>query len=131
MKPFVVGLLMTALVPAAAFGAGPLPAPVVQAAVPAAAPGTVVLEYTAPTSGTWGPTAGALPTHAFGLPAQVLQVVPGGYTVRQELPVERGLQHAEYVAKQLGHSITVVIPDPAGGPPYIMSVGRDPGDFGR
>jgi hypothetical protein len=88
----------------------------------------VVLEYTAPASATWGPTAGAPPTFAFGQPAQVLLVVPGGYLVRQAFPLEQAIAHAAYVSQQIGHPIPVTIPDPAGGPARVEYVGTPRND---
>lgn len=90
-----------------------------------------VLVYTAPTSGTWGPSRIAPPTFAFGKPAEVLVAVPGGYVVRQELPLEDALAHATYVSQQVGHPIPVTIPDPAGGPARIEYVGRSWDDVGK
>jgi hypothetical protein len=88
----------------------------------------VTLEYTAPTSATWGPTAGAPPTFAFGKPAQVLLVTPGGYLVRQALPLEEARVHGEYVSQQIGQPIAVTIPDPAGGPPRLVYFGTSRND---
>jgi hypothetical protein len=92
---------------------------------------TAILQYAAPTSATWGPSAGAPPTFAFGKPAEVLLVVPGGYVVRQLMPLEDAMQHAEYVSKQIGQPIAVTIPDPSGGPARVEYVGRTGGDVGR
>jgi hypothetical protein len=130
---FAVVLLGAAL----ALGVGAWPAPLVAQGTRGGddrtpAPGGVaVIVYTAPTSGTWGPSATALPTFAFGKPAEVLLVVPGGYVVRQEAPLEQALAQAAYVSQQLGHPVAVTIPDPAGGPPRVEYVGGthsgDPG----
>jgi hypothetical protein len=103
--------------------------PVGEAAPASTLRATIV--YTAPTSGTWGPSPTALPTHAFGKPAQVLQVVTGGYVVQQEAPIEEAMVHATYVSQQLGQPVTVTIPDPAGGPPRVESIGRSSGDVGK
>jgi hypothetical protein len=130
---FAVVLLGAAL----AFAAGAWPPPLVaqgtrKGADRTPAPGGVaVLVYTAPTSGTWGPSATALPTFAFGKPAEVLQVVPGGYVVRQAAPLEQALVHAAYVSQQLGHPVAVTIPDLAGGPPRVEYVGTHFGDLGK
>ena len=90
--------------------------------MPAAASGAVIV-YTAPASATWGPSPGAPPTFAFGKPAEVLLVVPGGYVVQQRMPAEQAMEHATYVSGQLGQTITVTIPDPAGGAPRVEYVG--------
>jgi hypothetical protein len=126
-----------ALVSAAAFWVGLAPAPALaQAARPGAdwAPppaGTAVLQYTAPTSATWGPSAGAPPTFAFGKPAEVVLLVPGGYVVRQVMPLAEAMQHAAYVSRQIGQPIAVVIPDPAGGPARVEYVDSSLGDRSR
>jgi hypothetical protein len=90
-----------------------------------------ILQYSAPVSATWGPSPAAPPTFAFGKPAEVLLVVPGGYVVRQELPLEDAMEHATYVARQIGQPVAVTIPDPAGGPARIEYVGISGGDVGR
>src|SRR5262245_26026417 len=90
--------------------------------------GRATIEYTAPTSATWGPSPAAPPTVAFGKPAQVLLVVPGGYIVRQELPPEEAIVHAMYVSGQIGQPIAVTIADPAGGPARVEYVGTSRND---
>ena len=112
-----------------ALGAGAWPGPVgAETSTPAR---RAIIEYTAPISGTWAPSAGALPTFAFGKPAEVLLVVPGGYVVRQEAPLEQAIEQATYVSRQLGYPIAVTIPDPAGGPPRVEYVGTYWGDLGK
>ena len=37
-------------------------------------------------------------------------MVPGGYVVRQEAPLEQALAQAAYVSQQLGHPVAVTIP---------------------
>jgi hypothetical protein len=125
VKPHGVVMLGAAL----AFTAFAWPAPMVAQAVrpgsdraPEWASGAS-MTYTAPTSATWGPTAGTPPTFAFGKPAEVLLVLPDGYLVRQTMPAEQAIEHATYVSRQLGHPIAVTIPDPAGGPPRVEYVG--------
>ena len=131
MTSFAVVVLGAVL----ALGAGAWP-------VPAGAEGTrqgtlptparrSTIEYTAPVSGTWAPSAGALPTFAFGRPAEVLLVVPGGYVVRQEAPLEQAIEQANYVSRQVGYPVAVTIPDPAGGPPRVEYVGSYWGDLGK
>jgi hypothetical protein len=135
VKKVPIGWLTSALVLMAALGVG-LGQPSARAQVGLATTGpmaqagkpVVVLEYTAPTSATWGPTAGAPPTFAFGKPAQVLLVVPGGYLVRQEVPLEEAIGHATYVSQTIGHPIAVTIPDPAGGPARVEYVGTSRSD---
>ena len=78
-----------------------------------------------------GAAATALPTFAFGRPAQVLAVVPGGYVVQQEVPLEQAIEQATYVSQQLGYPVAVTIPDPAGGPPRIEYIGTHWGDLGK
>jgi hypothetical protein len=131
-------LLAVALVPAAVLGIGLAQAggltqigpsaagPTAQAGKPVA-----ILEYAAPTSATWGPSVAAPPTFAFGKPAQVLLQVPGGYVVRQEVPLEDAIEHATYVTRQLGRPIPVTIPDPAGGPARIEYVDNSRADAGK
>jgi hypothetical protein len=118
-----------------ALGVGAWPAPVgAESARQGAAPTAALratIEYAAPVSGTWAPSAGALPTFAFGKPAEVLLVVPGGYVVRQEAPLEQAIEQANYVSRQLGYPIAVTIPNPAGGPPRVEYVGRNWGDLGK
>jgi hypothetical protein len=87
-----------------------------------------IVQYVAPTSGTWGPSPTAPPTMAFGKPAEVLLVVSGGYVVRQVLPVDEAIAHATYVARQIGQSVAVMIPDPAGGPTRLEVVNSGPID---
>lgn len=131
MTSFAVVVLGAAL----ALGAGDdRPAPggaegTRQGALPT--PARATIEYTAPVSGTWAPSAGALPTFAFGKPAEVLLVVPGGYIVRQEGPLEQTIEQANYVSRQVGYPIAVTIPDPAGGPPRVEYVGTYWGDLGK
>ena len=112
-----------------ALGAGAWPGPA-GAETPTPARRAIIV-YTAPTSGTWAPSAAALPTFAFGKPAEVLLVVPGGYVVRQEAPLEQAIEQANYVSRQLGYPIAVTIPDPAGGPPRVEYVGTYWGDLGK
>jgi hypothetical protein len=88
-----------------------------------------ILQYSAPASATWGPSAAGPPAFAFGKPAEVLLIVPGGYMVRQELPLEDAIEHATYVSRQIGQPVAVTIPDPAGGPARIEYVGS--GDVGK
>jgi hypothetical protein len=130
-----VGWLTGVLVSTVALGASLAPAPGVaqvsrlgtgpmsQAGNPVA-----ILEYVAPTSATWGPSAAGPPTFAFGKPAQVLLMVPGGYLVRQEVPLEQAIVHATYVSGQVGQPIAVTIPDPAGGPARVEYVGTSRND---
>jgi hypothetical protein len=106
-------------------------APGLAQVAPQAGKPMVVLEYAAPASATWGPSVGAPPTSAFGKPATVLLVVPGGYVVRQEVPLEDAIAHASYVSGQIGQPIAITIPDPAGGPPRIEYVGTSRSDHGR
>ena len=118
-----------------ALGAGAWPGPAGaegtrQEAVPTSAL-RATIEYAAPVSGTWAPSTGALPTFAFGKPAEVLLVVPGGYIVRQEGPLERTIEQAHYVSRQVGYPIAVTIPDPAGGPPRVEYLGTYWGDLGK
>ena len=87
-----------------------------------------ILEYAAPTSATWGPSPTAPPTFAFGKPAQVLLVIPGGYVVRQEIPLDEVTKHAAYVSAQIGQPVAVTIPDPAGGPARVEYVGTPRND---
>jgi hypothetical protein len=137
MKGASAGMLTGVLVPAALLGMSLAPAPVRAQAVrpgtdrPAAPTPRAVIVYTAPTSGTWGPSAGAPPTFAFGKPAEVLLIVPSGYVVRQEGPLEETMAHAAYVSRQLGQPVAVTIPDPAGGPPRVEYVGSSAGDLGK
>lgn len=132
MTSFAVVVLGAAL----ALGAGDdRPAPggaegTRQGALPTPAP-RATIQYTAPVSGTWAPSAGALPTFAFGKPAEVLLVVPGGYIVRQEGPLEQTIEQANYVSRQVGYPIAVTIPDPAGGPARVEYVGTYWGDLGK
>jgi hypothetical protein len=114
-----------ALILLAAVAAGPA---VAQPGLPGQ---RAVLVYWAPTSATWGPSPTDLPSFAFGRPAEVLLLVPGGYHVRQEVPVEHAIVQAAYVAEQLGYPIAVTIPDPAGGPPRVTYVGRQWGDLDK
>jgi hypothetical protein len=53
----------------------------------------------------------------------MMLVIPGGYVVRQEVPLEQAIEHATYVSGQVGQPITVTIPDPAGGPARVEYVG--------
>ena len=125
MTSFAVVVLGAGLAVGAGAGSGPVgsdtPTPARRA----------IIVYTAPTSGTWAPSAAAVPTFAFGKPAEVLLVVPGGYVVRQEGPLEQVIEQATYVSRQVGHPIAVMIPNPAGGPPRVEYVGRDSGDLGK
>ena len=125
MTSFAISALGAALV----LGAGAWPGPVgAETSTPAR---RATIEYAAPVSGTWAPSAGALPTFAFGKPAEVLLVVPGGYVVRQEAPLEQMIEQATYVSRQVGYPIAVMIPNPAGGPPRVEYVGRHWGDLGK
>jgi len=91
----------------------------------------VILVYTAPPSAIWTPSPGSPSVFAFGQPARVLQILPGGYVVQQELPLEQARVHAAYVSQQLGQPVTITIPDPAGGPTRIEEIGTARGDTGR
>jgi hypothetical protein len=125
------GVLLGALVSAAALGVSLAPAPGHAQGDPSTAGPTgeiAILQYVAPTSGTWGPPGATLPTAAFGRPAEVLLVVPDGYVVRQRVPVAQAIQHATYVSQQIGQPIAVMIPDPAGGPPRLVHVGTPRND---
>lgn len=125
----VTSFAVSALGAALAFGAVAWPGPVgAETSTPAH---RGFIGYTAPASGTWAPSAGALPTFAFGKPAEVLLVVPDGYVVRQELPLEQAVEQATYVSRQLGYPIAVTIPNPAGGPPRVEYVGAYWGDLGK
>jgi hypothetical protein len=122
------------LVGAVALAIGVLPAPGLAQSdhLPARPMATTgVRACTAPTSATRGPSVGAPPTFAFGKPAEVLLVVPGGYVVRQAMPLEDAIAHATYVSRQIGQPIAVTIPDPAGGPARVEYVGTSGGDVGR
>jgi hypothetical protein len=130
VKPHGIATLAAALVlnavvwPAAVFAQTVRPgADVLTPSTPGA-----VMEYTAPTSATWGPSAAASPTFAFGEPAEVRLVVPGGYVVRQTMPLDQAIAHATYVSRQLGHPIAVTIPDPTGGPARVEYVGASRND---
>jgi hypothetical protein len=128
-RDVVTSFAVSALGAALTLGAGGWPGPVgAETSTPAH---RAIIEYTAPVSSTWAPSAGALPTFAFGKPAEVLLVVPGGYVVRQEVPLEQAVEQATYVSRQLGYPIAVTIPNPAGGPPRVEYVGRYWGDLGR
>jgi hypothetical protein len=134
MKRAGIGWLRDALVPTAALGVSLAPATgLAQVGLMTAQAGNpvAILQYAAPTSSTWGPSAVAPPTFAFGKPAEVLLVVPGGYVVRQEMPLEDAIAHATYVSRQIGQPIAVTIPDPAGGPARVEYVGRSWGDVGK
>jgi hypothetical protein len=122
----VKGLPIGALV-SVAFGAGLAPASGL-AQAPTGRP-VAILEYPVAASATWGPSPGAPPTFALGRPVQVLRVIPGGYVVREEVPLEGAIQYARDVSRQLGYPVLVTIPDPAGGPPRVESVGT--GDVGK
>ena len=124
MRRTRVGLLMGRLVPTAVLAVSLAPVP----AYAQHSPPVAILEYAAPASATWGPSPGAPPTSAFGKPAQVLLVIPGGYVVRQEVPLEEAMKHATYVSGQIGQPIAVTIPDPAGGPARIEYVGTSRND---
>jgi hypothetical protein len=117
VRPHTVILIPGALILLVAAAAGPA------AAQPSPPGQKAILQYVAPTSATWGPSPAAPPTFAFGKPAQVLLVVPGGYVVYQEVPLEQAIAHATYVSGQVGQPIAVTIPDPAGGPPRVEYVG--------
>ena len=129
MTSFAVVVLGAAL----ALGAGAWPAPAGGGdTVPTLTPAhRAIIGYTAPVSSTWAPSAGALPTFAFGKPAEVLLVVPGGYVLRQEVPLEQAIEQATYVSRQLGYPIAVTIPNPTGGPPRVEYVGTYWGDLGK
>jgi hypothetical protein len=138
MRKAGIGVLTDVLVPAAVLGMSLAQAPGLAQTGPSAAGPmvqegkvVVILQYAAPTSATWGPSPAAPPTFAFGKPAEVLLVIPGGYVVRQEMPHEDAILHAEYVSRQIGQPITVTIPDPAGGPARVEYIGRSGGDVGK
>jgi hypothetical protein len=126
-----VSLLMNLLGSAAALGVSLAPAPGLTQSHSSTTGPTgemAILQYSAPTSATWGPPGSAVPTAAFGKPAEVLLVVPGGYVVQQRVPLEQAVEHATYVSQQIGQPIAVTIPDPAGGPPRVVYVGASRND---
>ena len=141
MRP-AVGLLIRTLVPTAALAGSLAPVPGLaqaghgpgaviigqQRAVTESGKPVAILEYAAPASATWGPSPTGPPTFAFGKPAQVLLVIPGGYVVRQEIPLDEVTKHAAYVSAQIGQPVAVTIPDPAGGPARVEYVGTSRND---
>ena len=127
-----VAWLMGAVLSAAALGLGLAPGSgLAQTDARPARSVVAVLQYVAPASATWGPSPAAPPSFAFGKPAEVLLVVPGGHVVRQGMPLEDAIAHATYVARQIGQPMAVTIPDPAGGPARVEYVGTAGGDVGK